>query len=75
MKRTGLIIAVFGLFSFVQMAQADWSVVKKLTRTSGSSVWPAFAIDSDNAIHVVWQDDTPPKIGKGPTKIDGRFID
>jgi Neuraminidase (sialidase) len=36
-----------------------WSSSQRLTWTPGSSVWPAIAIDSDNVIHVVWQDDTP----------------
>ena len=38
-----------------------WSTVQRLTWTSGSSRYPAMAIDADDAIHVVWQDDTPGK--------------
>jgi len=36
-----------------------WSAVQRLTWTAGWSFYPAIAIDSDNAIHVVWQDNTP----------------
>jgi hypothetical protein len=38
---------------------ADWSVLKRLTWTSGISSSPAIAADSGGAIHVVWFDDTP----------------
>jgi hypothetical protein len=38
---------------------ATWSVVKRLTWTSGNSYSPAIAIDSSNTIHVAWDDDTP----------------
>jgi BNR repeat-like domain len=36
-----------------------WSAARRLTWTSGQSYGPATAIDSGNAIHVVWRDDTP----------------
>jgi len=36
-----------------------WSAVKRLTWTSGESLYPAIGIDSMDAIHVVWHDDTP----------------
>jgi len=38
---------------------ATWSAVKRLTRTSGDSIFPAIAIDGNGTIHVVWEDDTP----------------
>ncbi len=36
-----------------------WGAAKKLTSTSLESLLPAIAIDSSNAIHVVWEDFTP----------------
>jgi hypothetical protein len=36
-----------------------WSLAKRLTRNSGSSCYPAIALDSDGVIHVVWMDSTP----------------
>ena len=59
MKRMGPIIATIALFLFAQVAQANWTRVKRLTRTSSSSLSPAIAIDSINTIHVVWHDFTP----------------
>jgi len=59
MKRTGLMILVLGLSFSAQMAQADWSAAKRLTWTFGDSGFPAIALDSSDAIHVVWIDDTP----------------
>ena len=38
---------------------ATWSTAKTLAWTSGQSVRPAIAIDSTDAIHVVWQDSSP----------------
>ncbi|OGD11389.1 MAG: hypothetical protein A2Y86_05830 [Candidatus Aminicenantes bacterium RBG_13_62_12] len=59
MKRTGLIVVALGCFILVQAAQADWTPAKRLTWTTGSSLFPAIAIDSSDAIHTVWRDDTP----------------
>ena len=59
MKRTGIMLAAFGLFLFVQTAQADWTTIKRITWTSGGSYAQALAIDSNDAIHVVWVDTTP----------------
>jgi len=36
-----------------------WNAIKRLTWNSGTSYLPAIAIDSSNAIHVVWYDSTP----------------
>jgi hypothetical protein len=59
MKRTGLILVALGLFLFAQAAQAQWTQAKRLTWTSGDSFSPATAVDSSNAINVVWADYTP----------------
>ncbi len=59
MKGIRPVIAIFGVFFFAQAAQADWTAAKRLTWTSGWSHAPAMALDSGNAIHVVWPDDTP----------------
>ena len=40
-------------------AGTTWSTAKRLTWTPGFSYFPAIAIDSGNAIHIVWYDDTP----------------
>jgi BNR repeat-like domain len=59
MKRLALMIAALGLFLFAQAAQADWTPAKRLTWNSGMSTWPALAVDSSGAFHLVWNDDTP----------------
>ena len=59
MRRTSLMIVVFGLFLLAQTAQADWSATKRITWTSGGSYEPAIAMDSSDNLHVVWQDFTP----------------
>jgi hypothetical protein len=38
---------------------AAWSPAQRLTWTAGSSARPAIAIDSNDIIHLVWDDDTP----------------
>jgi len=50
-------IVAFGLFLFVQVAQADWTPAKRLTWNLAWSGVPNLAIDSSNTIHVVWEDD------------------
>ena len=37
----------------------NWSATKRLTWTSGDSIYPAVAADGGSNIHVVWYDDTP----------------
>lgn len=59
MKRTGLMIVAIMIFILAQVAQADWTATKRLTWTSGSSYDPAIAIDSNDTVHVIWDDDTP----------------
>ena len=61
MKRTGLMLAVFGLFVFAQVAPADWAPTKRLTWNSGDSFFPGIAVDSSGNPHVVWVDSTPGK--------------
>ncbi len=56
MKRTGLLTAALGFFLFAQIAQAGWTPAKRLTWNAGRSEYPAAAIDSADAIHVVWDD-------------------
>ena len=58
MKRSGLMIAVLGIFLAAQAAQAQWTPAKRLTWTSGASYYPAVAVDSSGNVYVVWQDDT-----------------
>jgi hypothetical protein len=58
-KRSLIIFLAAALFYFATVAFADWGPAKRLTWTSGTSVLPALAVDSDNAIHVVWEDETP----------------
>ena len=36
-----------------------WSTAKRLTWTSGQSSYSALAVDSSNALHVIWRDYTP----------------
>ena len=36
-----------------------WSATKRVTLTSGSSYSPAIALDSSDAVHIAWYDDTP----------------
>jgi hypothetical protein len=36
-----------------------WSKSKRITWTSGESMYPAITTYSGNSVHVVWQDDTP----------------
>jgi hypothetical protein len=37
---------------------ATWSKYKRLTRNAGASIIPAIALDAQNHIHLVWQDDS-----------------
>jgi len=58
-KRLYFILLLAGLFWLTPGLLADWSTAKRLTWTPGESHLPAIAIDSGNAIHVVWYDNTP----------------
>ena len=59
MKQMRIIILALGILLFAQAAQADWIPARRLTWTSGDSFSPAVAVDSGNAINVVWSDYTP----------------
>jgi len=59
MKRTGLLILALGLSITVQPAQADWGANQRLTWNSTGSYAPDIAVDSGNAVHVVWYDSLP----------------
>jgi BNR repeat-like domain len=48
-----------GLLWSTPEALGDWSQARRLTWTAGDSRFPAMAMDSSDAIHVVWEDDTP----------------
>jgi len=49
---------VLGLALAMLDANAYWTAAKRLTWTSGDSYNSAVAIDSNDAIHVVWNDDS-----------------
>ncbi len=59
MKRMELMMLTSTLFLFAQIAQADWTPVKRITWNSGDSLHPAIAIDSSGYLHAVWDDATP----------------
>jgi len=59
-KNCVMIFLVAAVLSFLtSYALSDWSPVQRLTWTSGDSSFPAVAVDSSDAIHVVWHDLTP----------------
>ena len=59
-KKTLVVIGIFGIFLLVQPASAQtWEDTKRLTWTSGNSFAPSVAIDSNDYIHVIWNDITP----------------
>jgi hypothetical protein len=60
MKKEALIFGIVGvLFLILPVHPQTWNMAKRLTWTSGGSYAPAVAVNSNNHIHVVWQDDTP----------------
>ena len=59
MKRLGVTLLVIGLSFSAWPARADWSPAKRLTLTPDESRYPALAIDSSDAIHIVWSEVTP----------------
>jgi len=38
---------------------ATWSDARRLTWTTGSSAWPALALDASDIVHIAWNDSTP----------------
>jgi len=61
MKKECLLIVLLaaGLFLLAPRALADWSVAKRLTWNSGGSEHPDVAVDSNDTIHIVWDDSSP----------------
>jgi len=58
-KSLFFMLSAVGLYILSPCALADWSAAKRITWTSGGSSHPAIAVDSEETIHVVWQDSTP----------------
>jgi hypothetical protein len=56
MKKRGILItlAALLLFGLTPDARADWSTAKRLSWISGEAYSAAIAVDSNDAIHVVW---------------------
>ncbi len=59
MRRTGLVVAGFGLFLLAQVASAQWTAARRLTWNLGESKYPDIAVDASGNLHVVWDDFTP----------------
>ena len=55
-ERFLIILLAAGLFCLTCDVLADWTPAKRLTWTSADSFNPAIARDSQDAIHVVWDD-------------------
>lgn len=53
-----IVLLALGSFYLTTDALADWSVAQRLTWTSGESSNPAVAIDSNNDIHLIWDDNS-----------------
>ena len=56
--KNSIVRLIICLLIFPLMAGATWTT-KRLTRNSGDSEYPAIAVDANDHIHVVWDDDTP----------------
>jgi hypothetical protein len=52
-------MALLGCLFLGQIALADWSAVRRLTWTSGYSIYQAIAVDSFGYLHLVWSEETP----------------
>ena len=57
-KRAIIILVICGMFLLFQSLEATW-FFKRLTWNTGFSSAPTIALDSNNHIHVVWEDNTP----------------
>jgi hypothetical protein len=58
-KKVGSIV-ICGIFLiFLSVHAKAWGTTKRLTWNSGNSSLPAVATDSNNNIHVIWQDSSP----------------
>ena len=61
MKKEAFLIAIIGALLLIQPLMAQtWTATKRLTWNSGNSYRPIIAIDSNNHLHMVWYDLTPP---------------
>ena len=59
MKKTAVLIYVIGIFISVQLVWPQtWEPVKRVTWSSGSSLYPDLITDSNNHLHVVYTDST-----------------
>jgi hypothetical protein len=59
LKKQAFIFGVTGIFLLCQLLTAQtWEKTKRLTYTVGDSSNTAIATDTDNNIHVVWDDIT-----------------
>jgi hypothetical protein len=58
-KSLFFMLSAVGLYILAPCALADWSAAKRLTWNTGGSADPAIAVDSDDSIHLVWEDSTP----------------
>jgi hypothetical protein len=59
MKRIVPMMFILGFFLFAGAAKAEWTASQRITWTSGTSEYPAIAVDSSGNLHVVWYDLTP----------------
>jgi len=58
-KKASIISGIIGVFLFIQILTAQtWTADKRLTWNSGSSLDPAIAEDSNDHIHLVWEDNS-----------------
>jgi Neuraminidase (sialidase) len=57
-KRGIYVVLILGVFFLTQNLESSWTL-KRLTWNSGYSSNPAIVTDSNNYIHVVWDDNTP----------------
>ena len=57
MKNKRFLIWVVGFFMMIQPIWAQtWIATERLTWSPGNSYYPSVAVDSNNHIHVVWED-------------------
>jgi hypothetical protein len=56
MKRFGVLVGILVLFFCVQLVQAGWGPVKRLTFTTGGSGNPAVVVDSTGRVNVFWEE-------------------
>jgi hypothetical protein len=60
MKKKALLSVIIGSFLFIPFLKAQtWQATKRITWSSGYSGNAAIAVDTNNRLHVVWNDNTP----------------